>query len=545
MKILVKVSIIVPVYNSSKFLEKTINNILEQSLRDIEIVCVDCGSNDESKKILEVLSGKYTNIKLFFQENITLGNARNYAMNNSQGEYVFFIYPGDFFADKNALEILYDVANKNNADMVSGNIKHISSNNENILDKCYYFDKYFKIKSERYGNPILFYKNIYKKSFLDENKIFFEDSNNHQDPVFLSKILIKLNTIYGAPIEICSQNSDVYGKLDSSIKKLHYLTHFKKTFDILEKNNSNNISEKFKLELMDYLDYSQKINDLEVYNLVLDVFGKSPTYFENNFKNQFNQFLSYHMIHKISFENNEDFFQNSKKDVVALNLLNNDLLSNDLLRNLVLVFNSDSYEEYLLKFHNFKINNIKNENENLISKRDLLKNSVNRLNSINRTLNRVKDVNVKNIDLKNLNNTLTDNNEKLMQNNSKLSDDYEKVIAENKLLNDEINKLDYSIHDLTEKNQSLSNQNNILASDKNKLDEEVHILAGDNQRLMNQNMSLKENNVKLKNEIHELQVNNKNLEHNISEINREKEMLTSSKSWKITAPLRSMKKNIK
>ena len=523
MKILVKVSVIMPVYNKSELLEQSIKSILKQSLNDLEIICIDCDSNKESKNILKTFSEKFNCIKIFNQDKISLGEARNYGMEKCNGKYISFINTGDVFADENALEILSDVGEKNNVSMICGNIKY-PFNEKTNLENLYYFDKFFKINPEKYGIPVAFYKNIYEKSFLETNDIKFEDSNNYQDPVFLSKILTKLDVIYGTPLEFYSHDSNllnIYGELKSHIEKLHHLNHFKETFNIFNKyTNFNTISEKFKQELMDYFNFSIKINDLEIYEISLSVFGKTPEYFQNIFKNQFNLFLSHHMVHKISLEGTEEFFQESKTDLISLKLLDNELLNDELLRTLILILNSDNYEIYSHKLHDFKLNLTKSKNEDLISEKDLLKNKRDELNRVNKKLRKSKDTNKENIDLKN-------KNKELLESNKKLSEDYERLINKNSTTPEDYEKLINENEKLFNENTNLKNENSNLTSDKKKL--------------LNQNINLKKTNKKLKNELNVLTVTNKNLEQNIKKMNKEKEQFLSSRSWKVASNLRSIK----
>ena len=120
---MIKISIIIPVYNDGKYIQKSIESVLNQSLEDIEIICVNDGSDDDSLQILNKLSKENNRIKVFNQENQGPAIARNKGIQESNGEYIGFLDADDFFIDTDALKRLYDVAKFNNANMVSGNIK--------------------------------------------------------------------------------------------------------------------------------------------------------------------------------------------------------------------------------------------------------------------------------------------------------------------------------------------------------------------------------------------------------------------------------------
>ena len=124
---MVKISVIIPVYNDGEYIQKSIESILNQSLKDIEIICVNDGSTDDSLDILNRISKENDCIKVFNQENQGPAIARNKGIHEAVGEYIGFLDADDFFIDNDALERLYDVAKLNNANMVSGNIKLVDS----------------------------------------------------------------------------------------------------------------------------------------------------------------------------------------------------------------------------------------------------------------------------------------------------------------------------------------------------------------------------------------------------------------------------------
>lgn len=164
---MVKISVIMPVYNDADRLDKSINSVLSQTLDDIELVCVNDGSTDNSLEILESYCEKYEFIKVYSQTNQGSGKARNYGIECAEGEYIGFLDADDFFIDDDALEKLYFAASENNADMVSGNIKLVNENDElSPFEKFDYFEEFGSILPEEYGIPWSFYKNIFKKKLL-------------------------------------------------------------------------------------------------------------------------------------------------------------------------------------------------------------------------------------------------------------------------------------------------------------------------------------------------------------------------------------------
>ena len=105
-----KVSVIIPVYNTEKYVRQAVESILLQTLKDIEIIIVNDGSTDGSMTILEELAAQDERIKLFSQENQGLSVTRNVGLSHSTGEYVYFMDSDDLLTG-DAVAKLYDVMN--------------------------------------------------------------------------------------------------------------------------------------------------------------------------------------------------------------------------------------------------------------------------------------------------------------------------------------------------------------------------------------------------------------------------------------------------
>ena len=118
MKDVTKVSIIVPVYNVEKYIDKCLDSLVNQTLKDIQIIIVNDGSKDDSIKIIKEYQEKYGNkIKYLEKENGGLSDARNYGIPYAEGEYIAFLDSDDYI-EKNAYEEMYNIAKKEEADMV-------------------------------------------------------------------------------------------------------------------------------------------------------------------------------------------------------------------------------------------------------------------------------------------------------------------------------------------------------------------------------------------------------------------------------------------
>lgn len=97
---MVKVSIIVPVYNIESYVKKCINSLIDQTYKNIEIILVDDGSTDGSSVICDEYSNKYENVIVIHQENQGLSGARNSAIRRVTGEYIMFVDGDDWIEKK-------------------------------------------------------------------------------------------------------------------------------------------------------------------------------------------------------------------------------------------------------------------------------------------------------------------------------------------------------------------------------------------------------------------------------------------------------------
>lgn len=181
---MIKVSVIVPVYNVELYLRECLDSIINQTLKEIEILCIDDCGTDNSYNILEEYAKKDNRIKIIsHKENKGLGPARNTGIKESKGEYISFIDSDDYIS-KDYYENLYKTAKKYDSDVV--NTLNIKFDRNKKLSKFYYTftDKEFEGSwnlndiensfSKKSIAPYVWNK-IYKTSFLLENNLYFMD----------------------------------------------------------------------------------------------------------------------------------------------------------------------------------------------------------------------------------------------------------------------------------------------------------------------------------------------------------------------------------
>ena len=124
---MIKVSVIMPVYNSEEYLSDAVESFRCQSLKDIELICVDDGSTDNSLNILRDFAARDPRITVLSQDNKGPGTARNVALQRAEGEYVSFLDSDDKYAGSDVLETLYRFAEREDADAAGGSLTLIQN----------------------------------------------------------------------------------------------------------------------------------------------------------------------------------------------------------------------------------------------------------------------------------------------------------------------------------------------------------------------------------------------------------------------------------
>ena len=193
------ISVIIPVYNSENLLNQCLDSVLNQTLNNIEIICVDDGSTDNSLSILEEYEKDHDEIKVFSQKNSGAGIARNKGIDVAQGEYIAFLDSDDWL-EIDALEKLYKNITNNDADMTLFNAIEHKPNNE--FRRRIYFPKDNKIDYNNFTFDYHYNKNLvmngmlviwskfYKTSFLKEHNIMFQNHEIFNDVQFHIKTML-------------------------------------------------------------------------------------------------------------------------------------------------------------------------------------------------------------------------------------------------------------------------------------------------------------------------------------------------------------------
>ncbi len=190
---MIAVSVIVPVYNAENYLEKCIKSVLEQTINNFEVVCINDGSSDQSLNILKKFRSCDARVKVIDKKNTGAAHSRNVGMQAAEGEYLFFLDSDDWIPSKDVLELLYDYAKSNHLDVCGGSLCIFESGkcvtNFNDSQKKYVFDTDQVIDYRDYQFDLGFSRFIYKREMLLQNDIRFPQYKNYEDPVFCVKAL--------------------------------------------------------------------------------------------------------------------------------------------------------------------------------------------------------------------------------------------------------------------------------------------------------------------------------------------------------------------
>lgn len=204
-----KLSIIVPIYNVDKYLNKSLECLVNQTLKDIEIILINDGSTDKSLEICQKYASRDPRIRIIDKENEGVSIARNIGIVESKSEFITFMDPDDEIKVDMYEQMLKNIINFDTDISMCNYIKK-SEDKEILINLPFVGGKYkreqilYLIKNMIYGNdlnqtPIMgsVWRSIFRKSIIEENNISFPvDIRPMQDLLFIISYLLKCNTIY-------------------------------------------------------------------------------------------------------------------------------------------------------------------------------------------------------------------------------------------------------------------------------------------------------------------------------------------------------------
>ncbi len=320
------VSVIIPVFNSEKYLSACLESVVKQTLKSIEIIIVDDGSTDSSLSIVKRFMERDDRIILIHQKNMFAGVARNNGLNIATGKYVIFLDSDDFF-EPNMLMDTYRIAEKKSLDMV--------------MFGYWEFDDETKINIKN------FYINDTKKVFSSSDlgdMVFTKTTGYPWDKLINREFILDQNILF----QDVRYNNDMFFSLAAvlSAKRMVYL---RKRFVHYRINNKNSISGKIYNSYHAENDCGIKvISELKKFMIERDY--TSPA-FKKAFINRSNYFLDYRVdraaVNKESFE----FCYNQVKEKIIPDCFDS---KEELSNNLKIIYNSDNAFDCLCELYEYK-----------------------------------------------------------------------------------------------------------------------------------------------------------------------------------------------
>lgn len=195
-----KVSVIMPVYNTEKYVKGAIQSIRDQTLTDFELIVINDGSTDNSLHLIKTIPD--SRIRVFSQENAGQGAARNHGLQYARGEYIYFMDSDDIL-DREALRECFQICEEQHLDFVFFDAINFGENYQNILtyERKHYLDEGIKegiawfteqLEKNCYRVPV--WLNFIRFSFLEKNGLYFE-TIRHEDDIFTTLLYCKAKKV--------------------------------------------------------------------------------------------------------------------------------------------------------------------------------------------------------------------------------------------------------------------------------------------------------------------------------------------------------------
>ena len=281
---MVKISVIIPVYNVEEYLKECLDSVCGQTLKEIEILCINDGSTDNSLTILNEYSKKDSRIKIYSKENKGQASARNLGIKKSQGEYISFVDSDDFIK-KDMLEKLFFKSKENDLDLTMCKIATYDNQTKEIKDNVWYYmlgvfrdfekDLFTHKDTKEFTCNIAVtpFNKLYKADLLRDNNILFPEGVIFEDEKFFFDVYLRAKRV-------------------SIVDEFLYYYRVNRkgsTVDITKENDyadiihiSKQIRETFR-QTGDYEDYKHLLNNRLIHLQLARFTQTSPKYKENFF----------------------------------------------------------------------------------------------------------------------------------------------------------------------------------------------------------------------------------------------------------------------
>ena len=236
------ISIIIPAFNTEDTITETLDSILAQTLQEVEVICVDDCSTDNTRKVIENYRKKDDRVCYFrMNENSGSGPCRNVGIQNAKGEFVAFMDSDDLYASNICLETIYKTAKEQNALIVGGNMQVF----EGDVSMAQSWGKGEFDDNQRHDYTDYPYSHgytrfIYNHDFIIENNLFFPSLRRYQDPAWFASVMVAAKTFYGMNIPVYAYRKSHQTIIYNAEKTKHVLDGMTQNLKMFKKENLPN-----------------------------------------------------------------------------------------------------------------------------------------------------------------------------------------------------------------------------------------------------------------------------------------------------------------
>ena len=266
-----KISVIVPVYNAESTIKNTLKSIGEQTIKELEIICVDDGSTDASADVIKKEQKEDGRIKYYFQKNQGAGAARNKGIVMAHGEYIAFMDADDEYATNDSLLHLYRAAKKNKAKVCGGSA--VGNGISDDGQRRFITSGWYEFKE--YQFDYMFGRFIFNRDYIWNNKLIrFPELKVYEEPIFLIYALSEINRFYVIAEDIYHYNGEHQVLTMNLDKTKDYLRGLIRELRFTSKKRLINLHyivfERLEKEANYYAEKNLDSGDLELFKLLID-----------------------------------------------------------------------------------------------------------------------------------------------------------------------------------------------------------------------------------------------------------------------------------
>ncbi|MDR0678503.1 MAG: glycosyltransferase [Holosporaceae bacterium] len=254
------ISVIVPFYNVRQYLKECLDSLLNQTFRDIEIICINDGSSDDSGTILQEYASKDPRIVPLTQENKGPATARNIGLKVAKGKYISFVDGDDWINPETFASLILLLTN--DIDAVIFGVNLLEKKNKLLLE---YFRPRFYGKLNMCGDIILatpatVWNKIYRKDIIDKYEVSFPDGLLYEDNSFHWKYLMQTSSVYFHPAKLYNyriQKDSIMSKTKGQhASEMDYLYVCREIFHYMKKYN---LEQKYSQSFVEFFEFCLKI----------------------------------------------------------------------------------------------------------------------------------------------------------------------------------------------------------------------------------------------------------------------------------------------